>query len=255
MRWLAAILLGCTSTSPLERAAEKDSGVDTTPAEVGYTLDIPRCGPGPWIVHSEAWSQGWGDNRAVVGQKVSTDLCPDLVVETDEQGRARFAMTRGQPYYVLTGIPGYPPFYYGAHDALLPKDDSFRSYYIRPRLKAPPYDPTKVTIAVIHYRAGTPPCDALDGMRVWVDGHPEAKTHYWTDPLEIPFDTPGTTDITIDNLPPDINVQVRAEKPGCKTEIYWAPNIAKFTRTHRTYETKVDIRLSGPIGDAGVDGG
>lgn len=251
---LALVSIGCgggreVEPPPVLDVGPADAAIDTLPAS-----GIPRCGPGPWLIHSERLLYGWGDAGPVVAAPVRVDECPELELKTDDDGFFRLAFTRGRPYDLLTAIPGLPKTWHGRFSGVVPMT-LVTKFLESP---APAFDTETVGLSLQPYvdDALLPPCNNRLGIRARVPEYPGATTRYWLADRETSDpDDPAVVSITIDGLPPDVDVTVEASKPGCTVRPqfwYW---VLPKVRTHAGHRTMVDVQVLGPdaMPDAGTD--
>ena len=85
------MLLGCSGGAEVAPPVVDAAPDDTAVVDTGPASGIPRCGPGPWVIHSETFSEGWGKNLPVVDMPARVDACPEIEYRTDAQGT--FTMT------------------------------------------------------------------------------------------------------------------------------------------------------------------
>jgi hypothetical protein len=238
-----------------DTSAPDASNTDTAPGADVAPSGIPRCGPGPWILQEVELSYAYGTKGPAARAHASTDLCPEIIAESDERGIARLAVTRAVPFSLLIAAAGDDdPFY-------SPQLSAFRgtrlpfAFAPPPTRKGPVIDRSQVTLAVAMGAdpARPSPCDRTSGLRLHVAEVAAAMTHYWIQDVETTdVDDIAIDAITIDGLPGDADVTVVAEKSGCTTIVYRPPVFTTKTRTHRDHPTIVEVEILGPIADAGV---
>jgi hypothetical protein len=243
---IAVAVIGCGSTTPVTETVV-DTGVevavDADPF-LNNASGLPRCGPGPYLLHREQIAGGWGKRSPLVGATASTDRCPDLHVTSDETGTFSFLTTVGVDYDVLYFHPDTGRMAGGVFAARASVD--WKGYTFHG-------DTFTLTDGVIHIvpwvTTSRPwPCNDAFGMRAWVEGHPEAKVHYFDNYHGVEMPGPDATQlrvygITIDGLPFDTDVIVRAEQPNCRVEPHYSPLTTGKTRVHKGYRSGAPFEI------------
>jgi hypothetical protein len=225
--------MGCASRDRVV-SASVDAG-DAEPLPVLAPSDeIPRCGTGPWIIHSEQWFSP-GKKGPLVGARMSTDVCADVASISDATGTATLAMTVGVPYSIILTTSDAGTFFddYTGLFAARVNHRGVTTFLSRNPKVATPIDRNQPTLVVAPYEGSVEPC-------VWWRLRP-------TVPAE------GVQVITIDGLAAGLDVKVEAAIDGCVVEVEPFPDRTGLVRTHPKAVTEVAIRVTNPPdpGDAG----
>jgi hypothetical protein len=250
--------MGCASRDRVV-SASVDAG-DAEPLPVLAPSDeIPRCGTGPWIIHSEQ-SFSPGKKGPLVGARMSTDVCADVASISDATGTATLAMTVGVPYSIILTTSDAGTFFddYTGLFAARVNHRGVTTFLSRNPKVATPIDRNQPTLVVAPYEGSVEPC-VWWRLRPTVLGHPEARIHYivpdGTGDFRYVDDPPaeGVQVITIDGLAAGLDVKVEAAIDGCVVEVEPFPDRTGLVRTHPKAVTEVAIRVTNPPdpGDAG----
>jgi hypothetical protein len=253
---LAAWLLGCGAPEPLP-VESGDSGavpeVDADPF-INNATDLPRCGPGPYLLHREQIAGGWVKRSPLIGATASIDRCPELEVTSDNTGTFAFFTTYGVPYDVLYFHPDTGKMAGGVFAAKASID--WKGYTFH----GDTFNLTDGVIQIVPWVTTSRPwpCNEAFGMRAWVEGHPEAKVHYFDNHHGIEMPGPDRTQlhvyqILIDGLPFETDVVVNVEQPNCRVERRYNPLVTGKTRVHKGYRSGAAFEIfERTTPDAGV---
>ncbi len=218
----------CSSTpaaepTPDASAGPIDAGDPGDAAEAGVAL-IP-CGPAPHVqVELTVMGATTTGETPLNGATFSTPLCPGNTIASAGGGLIRGRLARDVRFYGRIETDGYIK--------MLTPEQVFNTDPVKLKITTlplffsalmPEFGPTKTAafVQIAKGKGATGACANLDGVRISVPGHPEARlTYYTTDQIPAPIE--GATETTasgraaITELAAGIMVDLAAEKTGCR---------------------------------------
>ena len=207
------------ATIDASTGGDDDASPDTS--DPGQPAD--SCGTAPFVTLGiQVNGTGGSGDVPLPGAKFTTPLCPSSYKIADDAGKLTGSISKGVPFYGRFEAKNYVNLL--TPEQIYEADDDTVTVSLPASLFSaliPGYDASKPTVFIGGFKdGGHGACDALDGIKYTVTGHPEVTITYYT-PAAIP--NPTTDDFTsssgrasIIGLALGEPVTLVASKPGCE---------------------------------------
>ncbi|MFO0547730.1 MAG: hypothetical protein U0271_05030 [Polyangiaceae bacterium] len=241
-QWIGALLLAwvpaCGDSDPGVGGAGGggDGGGGATSAGGDGGAGVESCGPAP-LVNVTTRLTDWSTGLPVVGAKLTTDLCPDVELETDASGQAMGRLSANSPYVVGVQAAGFIPIL-TSEEVVVADFDGGGQLYSTDLLPLLPHwsdsSPTILALMFTDASAGAG-CSDPSGWVFGVASHPEAVVTYYRggaipqpDPTLTATGPAGVAEISgLAATAPGEWIELSATKAGCEASFVSYPHTGR----------------------------